>query len=199
MAYSLSAGFLAAVQSDGLHPIVLAEFQFSSGTVNFWTGLGSLNWDSKTWTGTGYLGGFSTVEESTDSKATGVRFTLSGLPVSVLAIAFDQQYQGRSAKTWFGVMDDNNRLIADPIQIFSGLMDTMELSEDGETSTVTLAVENELIDLERPRVFRYTPEDQNEYFSGDTFFDYVAALQNAQIIWGKASSLNSLQPRGAAT
>jgi len=194
---SLSAALETETLAAFLYPIMLVELEFSGGTVNFWTGLGDLAWDSKTWTGTGNLGSVSTIEEAAELRATGVNFVLSGIPASVISIAFTQNYQGRAAQVWVGALDTTtNKLTGTPYLTFSGKMDTMELRENGDASSITLAAENELIDLERPREFRYTTEDHQTLFSSDTFFDYVPALQDAQIHWGREEFSTKLAPVG---
>jgi hypothetical protein len=172
--------------AGALHPVLLVELQFSGGTVNFWTGLGTLHWDGKDWTGTGYFGRISPVEETVKTQAGGVEFVLSGIQASVISVALNQQYQGRPGKFWLGFLDDDATIVIDPVLVFAGRMDVMNMEEAGDTATISVTIENELIDLERPRVFRYTPEDHKKYFPGDTFFDQVDALQDVQIRWGKS-------------
>jgi hypothetical protein len=61
----------------------------------------------------------------------------------------------------------------------------MTIQEDGQTATVSLQVENVLIDLERPRTRKYTDEEQRKRFPGDASLENVAALQDRQIAWGR--------------
>lgn len=185
MSRQVTSEFLSEIRSEQLTPVLLIELQFSGGTVNFWTGLGTLTWDGKTWQGTGNFGKLSTIEETSRTVASGVEFTLTGIPSSIISTAFNQFYQGRPAKYWFGVLNEKSKLIIDPVLIFSGKMDIMIMRETGETGTISLTVENDLIDLERPRTFRYTSEDHKSYFTDDTFFDQVQALQDVQIRWGR--------------
>jgi hypothetical protein len=63
-------------------------------------------------------------------------------------------------------------------------MDVMTIDETGETCSITLTAENRLIDLERPRVRRYTSEDQKSLHPNDKGFDFVNSLQEAEIKWG---------------
>ena len=63
----------------------------------------------------------------------------------------------------------------------------MTVQESVETAVITVSVENRLIDLEKPRVRRYTPEDQKidlPFNVRDNGFDEVASVQNKEIIWG---------------
>jgi hypothetical protein len=78
-----------------------------------------------------------------------------------------------------------NQPVSDMYQIFAGRMDTMTLQENGQIATVSIGVENVLIDLERPRQIRLTNEDQLDRHSGDNSLSGVAALQDRQISWGR--------------
>jgi len=49
-----------------------------------------------------------------------------------------------------------------------------------------LTVENKLIDLERPRVGRFTSEYQKSIYSEDKGFDFVESLQEQKLTWGRA-------------
>ena len=63
-------------------------------------------------------------------------------------------------------------------------MDTMTIDDSPESATITLTVENRLIDLERVNPFRYTQENHKTLYSNDTFFSYVSDLQDQEIEWG---------------
>ena len=62
-------------------------------------------------------------------------------------------------------------------------MDVMTLQESGETCTIALTAESRLIDLERPRVRRYTAEDQKLIDSDDSGLDFINSLQEATFEW----------------
>ncbi len=182
----ITAALKTEILSDIVMPVIFVELQFSGGTQRFWTGLGTIGWNGEEWSGTGSFGGISKMEETAQIKAAGVTLSLSGIDSAQLSIAFTQTYQGRPAKVWLGALDVASRaLVVDPALVIGGRMDTMVIEEEGSTSKISLSVENELIDLERPREFRYTSEDQKEYFNNDTFFDYVTSLQDAVIYWGR--------------
>ena len=64
--------------------------------------------------------------------------------------------------------------------LWAGLMDTMEVV-DGPEPRVALSCESRLVDLERAEVRRYTDADQQAEYPGDRFFEFVPALQEAEI------------------
>lgn len=182
MVRSLTTDFKTELTATRKEPIFLFEGLFDSGALRLWTGYGDISWDSKTWSGSGNLASISPVEETTDIQAPGVAFKLSGIPSAILALVDGEDYQGRTCSLWLGFLDSDGDVIADPYEVFRGLMDVMEDVEDGITATVTLRAENALVDLERPVERRYTPEDQKLVDADDTFFDYVADLQERPIV-----------------
>ena len=66
-------------------------------------------------------------------------------------------------------------------------MDQMNISEGPDTSTIELSVENKLVDLERPRVRRFTSAYQKSVYPNDLGLDFVEDLQDKDISWGRKS------------
>jgi hypothetical protein len=64
-------------------------------------------------------------------------------------------------------------------------MDVMTIQEDGQSATITINVENVLIDLQRPRVRKYTNEEQLARYPNDKSLEMVASLQEKDIAWGR--------------
>ena len=81
-------------------------------------------------------------------------------------------------------------VVADPYAIFSGFMDVMTLKDAGERASIAVNCENELITLENPKITRYTPEDQAINFPNDKGLEYVASLQDQEILWGNTKRTN---------
>jgi hypothetical protein len=184
MPRDLTAAVLAEIAKAGVRPAVFAEVAFSSGTVNFWSGVGSKSWDSKTWTGVGHFGGIAPVRESTSLSAENFVLMLSGIPTEVLDKCLDEIRYGKTARVWLAFLDEAGNVLADPFEYVGGFTDRAEISENGETATIKLNCENELAALKRPRIRRYTPEDQKAQHPTDLGFDFVPALQELNIVWG---------------
>lgn len=182
----LSTAMDAGISSSNTAPIFLVECDFASGFVRVWSGIGELTWDGRVWQGVGSLGGISPLTESTDFSANGAKLQLSGIPSDYLSIALAEHYQGRNANIYLGLLDTAGQVIADPIKLFAAKMDTMEIMEGVETSVITLNIESRAISLKRTKERRYTHEDQQIDFPGDRGFEYVAGLQDKEIIWKPA-------------
>jgi hypothetical protein len=192
MSRSLSAEMLAVATADIVRPIYLVKAEFDSTppedrNLYLWSGFGDLTFNGKNYLGVGNLLSISAVDESTDLTATGASVVLSGIQSTLLAIARDEDYQGRPITIYLGALDDTGDLIASPTVLFSGFMDVMTIAEAGETSTISVTAENKLIAFDRSYVRRYTAEDQKIDYPNDMGFEFVAKIADQEIIWGRAS------------
>jgi len=187
MARDMSSGLVAACDAPTLAPIYLAEVWTAGGAVRMWTGIGTLIFGGNEYLGGGNLVGVSAVEERAGDElsATGITYSLKGVDPDMLAVALGEIRQGLSAKLWFAVLNqDDGTFEGEPLLVFSGLTDIPTIDDGGDTITISLSAENKLIDLERPRVRRFTPADQKSAHPGDKGFDFVAGLQDLEITWG---------------
>jgi len=153
--------------------------------LNLWSGVGDLTYGSNTYSGVGDLLSISEIKETSDISATGINVVMTGIKSSFIVIAKDHEYQGRALTVSLGAFDSSGSLIADPVIVFSGFMDTMVISENGENSTINISVENKLVAFERSKVRRYTAEDQKIDYPTDKGFEFVTAIQQKEIIWGR--------------
>lgn len=194
-------------------PFWAVEFLFDSpNELRLWSGLGDFVYDGETYTGAGHLLQISEMQETSDISARGASMSLSGIPSSLISLALDEPYQGRTVKVKIGLRggsiptgsflalnDTPDYLIVDSpdgkldisysetffmFDIFIGLMDQMNIEDNGTTATIGLAVESKLIDLNRPRGFRYTDQAQRTTYSDDKAFEFVSRLQNEDLSWG---------------
>jgi hypothetical protein len=190
-----------------LEPFFTVELDFDSSPLYMWTGYGNLTIGDKTYLGAGQVLNISSVSETTEMEAKGATITVSGIPSSFLSLALQEPYQGRECRIFFAVvvnqriLQENGDLIfteagdillteASGItltEIFSGELDQMNIEENADTSVISVTAENVLIKLERPVVRRFTNEDQKSRFPDDRGLEYVAGLQDKDILWGRVA------------
>ncbi|MEK9917979.1 MAG: hypothetical protein VW496_01175 [Pelagibacteraceae bacterium] len=208
MSRSLSDGIVSVLSAESVKPFFAVRLFFDTQTLNFWTGLGDLTVDSVTYTGTGQLLQISELGETAEISAKGAVLTLSGIPTEIISLALTEPYQGRLCQIYFGAIDANRVYLVDEsggyilsenaaridisigdpneiVEVFSGYMDQMNIEEGAETCTIGLSVENKLIDLERPRSFRYTDANQKARYPNDKGFEFVEDLQDKRFVWGR--------------
>jgi len=204
----ISQSTIDSLDDDVLYPFFAVEMLFDGNqTLRLWTGYGTLVYQGQEWYGTGSMLQIDSVEETTEIAARGASLTLSGIPQSVLSLALSEPYQGRQANIYFGnftkgiilqensdyiLLENGNRIALEAgrtnlSQIFAGYMDQMNIEETADTCTVQLTLENKLVDLERPRVARFTSAYQKSLYSNDKGLEFVESLQDKEIVWGRKS------------
>lgn len=180
MTRSTPVSLLTALGQPEVYPFYAVEMLFDSAPVRFWTGYGERTIGVDTYLGTGNLLNISGLEEVNDLSSKRITLQLSGVPASLISLALQEPYKNRPAKVYFGTTDT-----ATPIEVFSGRMDVMDIEDGGDASTITLTVESKLVRLEKASNWRYTEGSHQSRHSGDTFFSFVADLQDRDIIWGR--------------
>jgi hypothetical protein len=187
----LHADFVTELEKDAVAPILLAKINTSGGDVRAWTGLGTLSFGGEDYIGGGNFVGVSELMETNDLSAQGMAVSLSGIPSDLLAVALGQVQHGRPATIWLGLMGSvisngvsSLALINTPYEIYSGFTDVTAISEQGETSTISINVENRLIALEVAKIRRYTHEIQKQDYPSDKGMEFVVGLQDKSFKFG---------------
>lgn len=185
MARTLTGSVSTALAGKQLAPVTFIEADFSGGYARMWNGIGSINWDSKTWLGGGQLLAISQIEESRHIEATSLSVSLSGVDPTMVSVAYGDFSQGRPLRVWLALMDvPNGLVISDPVPIFQGRMDTISDTDTGEQAVITVTAESNLADLKRVRARFYTDQDQQRLFAGDRSMRYLPSLQDRPVYWG---------------
>lgn len=183
MTRSITSSMLAQLQAKEVELFLAIKLSFDTGTIALWTGYGDITFGSQLYTGAGTLLGFSAIRESSEIIASGAQITLDGIETSIVSLALTENYQGRQAVIYLGALS-NGSVVADPTLIFDGRMDVMSIEDNGDNCSISLTLESRLIDLERARVRRYTPEDQKINYPNDKGFDFVSDLTDKVVKWG---------------
>jgi hypothetical protein len=184
MSRDITAPVSNALDDAVITPFFAVDLDFDSGPLYVWSGYGDLVIGAKTYLGAGSLLNISSVTETTEMDAKGATLSMSGIPSSFLSVALQEPYQGRECLIYFGVTSSPS----DYVEVFSGELDQMNIEESGDTCVVSVTAENVLIKLERPVVRRFTNEDQKSRFPNDRGLEFVAALQDKDILWGRVAS-----------
>jgi len=186
MARSIGSNFSTQISSNSVRPFYAVKLNYST-PLRLWTGQGELTIDSEIYTGSPNLMAVSNVNETGETKASGINLTFSGIPTSLISSSLTETQQGITTEVYFGVLETSSNaqaIVDNPYQIFAGLVDVVSIAESGDTSTIQYNIENKLIALERPLDFRYTDQDQKFFFPNDKGLEFVDDLQDKEIVWG---------------
>lgn len=183
MTRTLAAGFSSALRDKVLYQAYLVDLDIDGDPVYVWTGPGQLTWGAKTYLGAGELGSLGQMRETIDGSAAGITFTLSGVDPDLLNDAMAADYQGREWRIYMALYDQDVLQVSDPQLIASGELDTMVV-QDGEAAIITVTGETYQTLDQRVNEVRYTPEAQDKLYPGDKGFEFLEAVQDANLLWG---------------
>ena len=198
----------SALEASEIQPLFAVQLMLDAQPLYFWTGLVDLTIYGITYVGTGQFLAISEMEETAEIAAKGAVITLSGIPSELLSLAISTPYQGRLCKILFGAIDANKKYLKQEngdfvlteaggriditdgdntpaINLFTGYIDKMDIDEGPETSTIAMSIESRLIDLERPRIFRFSDQNQKTRYPTDKGLEFVEDLQDKQFNWGR--------------
>lgn len=184
MTRSLGTNFANSLTADEIQPFFAVDMDFSGGAIRLWAGYGNLTLAGNVFFGGGNFLKISEIDETSEIKAAGIKVQLSGIPTSLISAALTEAYQGRDITLYFGTFNSAGVVNDNPYVLFKGRMDVMSVTESGETSFVSITGESRLIDLEIARERRYTSEDQKIDYPADKGFEFIADLQQKELIWG---------------
>lgn len=204
---NLTPEMIAEFSAPQTNPVLMGELEFQSATLRMWTGLGSLFWGDKEFLGGGNFIGISPIEETQSTQAKGVVLSLNGVASTNVALALSERPRGRPFRLYLGVastrryietepgdglveLEDGSgyvllesQLVDSPYRIFSGLMDVIESTDNGDTAVLRLSVENILIVGQRSKVYRYTDEEQKKRYPNDRGLELINQLQDKELVW----------------
>jgi len=187
---------LTAAMSDELaeriyRPVVFAELNFDGGVERVHTWRGNLTVDGNTFVGLGEMVGVGDIVEGGGLSAEGLTVNATGLTDKWLQIARDEHMHGRTARLWFGLLDDDYALIPDPDGPYLMRMDGNEITRDDETGTVFLKLQTLAVLWAQANIRRCTDEDQQAVNPGDRFFEFMPEMAERELILGTPESASS--------
>ena len=206
MARDIDSGTLAELDKQQVNPVFFVEAEFSTGFLRLWSGVNNIVFNGDVYTGAGQLISIEPAKETTNISATGIRISLNGLDAGIVSAALNAARQNKPVNAFIGFLDASGNIIINPYKFFSGLVDVMLITEQGETSTITIQAESRLISLNRAKERRYTDEDQKLGLEGFDFsgessgsdpadrgFEHVVSIQEWTGQWGGGPTAETIQ------
>lgn len=183
MARTLTPAASSAFDAGHVPSLIFVLMDFPSGILRVNNSPATFAWGGNDWLGVGTLGSIDAIDEGVTLEARGLKFRISGVPQANVAVALGQKYQGRDCKVWRAPLTSDYAVIADPVLVFFGRLDVMDI-ELGPTATITVSAESRLADWDRSRGRRYTHEDQQIDYPGDKGLEFVPQMADKELRWG---------------
>ena len=142
----LSTAVAALAEANQVRHVLLAKLELKTRTLHLCTWTQDLAWGETTYVGNGDLAGVSAIEEGIDVSPYHVDLSLSGLNAQVMRDTLaTEEFHLQEITLYVGFLRaDTQRLQEDPVEVWSGLMDTAFLETTGATTAITLRCESHL-------------------------------------------------------
>jgi len=142
------------------------------------------------WNGNTYLGGRQVgVDPIKDQggEVVGLSFGLSGVPADLIAVALAEPIQGRRAVVRLAIMEPEGQQIVDVIQLWTGTLDQMPITEDNNMATINVTAEHRGIFFARAKGVMYSDAAQQRLYPGDKCLEFLTAQAAHQDVWPAAA------------
>ncbi|MEQ6474217.1 hypothetical protein [Comamonas sp. wu1-DMT] len=184
----LTPNQLLQAQRPATAVALLAEMQFTTGTMRLSTWEGSLQALGHEWAYLPGVMGISGVQQAENIEYPAIDLTLALPDPSILALAVgsEKTYRGRLFRLYMAIMDDELRLVDDPQLLYVGVMDQVQMSTgDGaeDKGALTMRCEQPGKDSRNAMSQRLTNQQQSKRYPGDTGLSRMAELAGGPQTW----------------
>lgn len=161
-------------------------FDFPSGFLRVWTGVGDLTFGGNTYTGVGDLGRIGEAEERNNLTVERKTYQLMAVDPALVAESDINGCAGRDVIEYFGFLDTDARtLVTTPEICWKGKLDSIS-RVDGSNPYIEVSAEQELVLLDQADGWLFTEQHQQQFAAGDHGFDQVLPSATKTLLWGGA-------------
>ena len=187
MARTLTTAVKNELLTGQIRPIHLVTIGFSTPvniTDNAFDLTSSVSGSSVTYSSSAFLVGASSFEEQTDISKTTISLSLSGVDTSFISVVLGENIVNDTVTIYRGLLDSSNSIIADPILLYQGNIDTFEVTETETQSNVKLIVVSHWADFDKKSGRKTNNSSQQRFFSADVGMDFSSQTV-LDIKWGR--------------
>jgi hypothetical protein len=184
MARSLTTAVKNELATDSLNPVILIYLNLGTG-LRFTDHYKDITYDSNTYSASSLFLGLSNVSESSEVAVDSIVISFDGANQTIVSLILNSPYMEKEAEVYRGFLNSSQQLIADPFLLFKGRIESFNLDEDINTSSISLNIASHWSDFEKIKGRKTNTSSQQLHFSGDVGFDF-ASQTTQDIKWGKA-------------
>lgn len=174
-----------AMESAYVPWLVFVELFFVAATYRFTNNNVNLDWGGHTWIGVGALGDITDIKSSEKVEPSAITLTLNLAQTPWRELGFGQvsDYRGRTVNIYRAPLNDARQIIDTPILEWSGAMDVIAISAEGNSGSLSLRCEPQIKALRRPSNFRVNAAQQAVRHPTDTGFERHEGLISNPQTW----------------
>ena len=174
---------LARIQAGEKIPVVrLVELMFAVPE-RYCTAGAPVVWASSTWLP---LGLAIEAVEDTAGEMPALTLTVPAVSSAQISLALTQPVAGTAVRIYEALVDPATGAVADAMLSWSGELGVPGV-EDGPRAAITVLAEHRGTVATRNRPSRYTDDEQQRLYPGDTCLKFDPALDAAPLAWPAAS------------
>ena len=175
MTRALTTAVKNELATNEIRPIHLLTINFSTPvnlTDNSFNLTSSISGSSTTYTASPFLVTVPSFTEETDITKTSLNINLSDADQTFISTALNENIVNDSVVIHRGLLDSSNTIVADPILLYEGTIDTYTISESENESNLTLTVVSHWADFEKKSGRKTNNASQQRFFSTDVGMNY---------------------------
>ena len=188
-----------------VRPILFARLDFASGVRRLHTEIGPRTarhpvFGVETYDGIGDFGGITgPITESVSDSPYAVTIALSGVNASLMDRTLNDDYHGRDADLMFGFDDENGELLDDPVVVWSGYMDKVDVALSQGLADLSLTCESRAALLQGSSELIFSDEQKQSSHPGDLVAEYLYRMIDMTLSWGGDKIRNQGTSSGGGT
>ena len=187
MTRTLTTAVKNELLTNDIRPVHLLTIGFSTPvnlTDNSFDLTSSISGSSKTYTASPFLVSVPTFTEETDVTKTSLNIDLSGADQTFISTCLNENIVNDSVEIFRGLLNSSNSLIADPLLLYSGNIDTFQIDETETESSVSLTIVSHWADFDKKSGRQTNNNSQQRFFNTDVGMDF-ASQTVLDIKWGR--------------
>ena len=187
MARTLTTALKNELLTNEILPVHLISIGFGTPvnlTDNSFDLTSSISGSSKTYTSSAFLISIPTFTEETDLTKTSLSIDLSGADQTFISTCLNENIVNDTVEIHRGLLDSSNSIIADPILLYSGNIETFQVNESETESTVSLTVVSHWADFDKKSGRQTNNNSQQRFFNTDVGMDFSSQTV-LDIKWGR--------------
>lgn len=182
MSRDISASNLAEIDASHLHSVLMVHLAFDTPVYTH-SGIGNIVFDGNTYTGVGDFGSITEANESEVLGPSSLTLTLSGIDSNLISEAQEAGRYKDAVTIYEGYRQDDGTLVDDPWTVWKGWFEYASI-QVGVKADISILCHHDLSILDEKDGSRFSAEDQERRYSGDTFFQYVTDQEGLKLNWG---------------
>ena len=181
----IATAALDAVRERVVAAMLLVQMELVDGTVYLSSGP-TLDHDGQQWLGASRIGSVSAIDDSV-SERQALRFTLSSVPVEMLALSMDDRARGKRVTIREAILDTDTMAVLASPAVWTGSLNQVSIQEGGGSGSVSATAEHRGTTYARAKPLRYTDGDQQRLHPGDRSLQFVVSQANHPDVWPAAA------------